>query len=59
MLFHTETYHDQIVNDSKLGKGGDGGEQCRFAQGGIFLNRIHDEISAFGSRIIQTINIVK
>lgn len=34
LLFHTEEYHDRIVYESKNGKGGDGGEQCRFAQGG-------------------------
>ena len=27
--FHTPEYHDRIVAESKLSKGGDGGEQCR------------------------------
>lgn len=32
--FHTESYHDRIVLESKNSKGGDGGELARFAQGG-------------------------
>ena len=29
LRFHTPEYHDRIVAESKLSKGGDGGEQCR------------------------------
>lgn len=32
--FHTEKYHDRIVEESKLPKGGDGGELARFGKGG-------------------------
>ena len=32
--FHTERYHDRIVEESQLPKGGDGGELARFGKGG-------------------------
>eukprot|EP01035_Chromulina_nebulosa_P019008 gene19008-24827_t len=37
LLFHTEEYHNKIAELSLLSKGGDGGEQCRFSQGGYDL----------------------
>lgn len=34
LLFHTEEYHDKVVEESKSQFGGDGGELARFAHGG-------------------------
>lgn len=34
LRFHTEKYHDKIVESSRNSVGGDGGEYARFAQGG-------------------------